>query len=104
MKILPEPATFEWDAGNIDKNFIRHKVSSREAEEIFENVPRFIFKDESHSQNEERYGIFGKTNEGRMLSIVFTLRNNNIRIITARDMSKKERSVYEQKIKTNPKV
>lgn len=49
MKILPKPLKFEWDKGNIDKNLVKHNVTDREAEEIFDNEPKFIFEDERHS-------------------------------------------------------
>lgn len=104
MKILPEPITFEWDKGNIDKNLVKHTVANREAEEVFENNLKFIFRDEKHSQREERYGLLGATDTGRKLSVVFTIKKDKVRIITARDMSKKERSAYEEKIKTYTKV
>lgn len=104
MKILPEPITFNWDKGNIDKNEKKHRVSRKEIEEPFQNQPIYIFEDEKHTTNsEKRRGIYGFTNNGRLLSLVFTLRNNCVRIITARDMSKKERSSYE-KIKIDTKI
>ena len=98
MKILPEPLSFEWDKGNLGKN-LKHKVSDKEAEEAFINGQLFIFKDQKHSQIENRYGFFGRTGTGRLLSIVFTIRRDKIRIITARDTSKKERKSYEKEIK-----
>ena len=100
MRILPEPLSFEWDKGNLGKN-LKHKVSDKEAEEAFINGPSFIFKDEGHSQVESRYGLFGRTSGSRLLSIVFTIRRDKIRIITARDTSKKERKAYEEKIKNH---
>lgn len=99
MKILPEPVVFEWDKGNIDKNRIKHNVEVKEAEEAFENDPKFLFSDDKHSLEEKRYGIYGRTNNGRKLSIVFIVRNGKVRVITARDMSKVERRTYEEKIK-----
>lgn len=105
MKILPDPISFLWDKGNIDKNFKKHKVTNKETEETFENKPKFIFEDEKHSTVEKRYGIFGVTDNGKQLSVVFTIRNDKVRIITAREMSKRERRSYEKiKIKTNTKV
>lgn len=93
--------SFEWDKGNLNKNFKKHKVANQEAEEIFTDEASFIFEDKTHSTDKEKhYGIFGKTGEGRLLSIVFTLREEKIRIISARDISKKERRSYE-KIKSN---
>ena len=98
MRILPKLVVFEWDKGNIDKNLKRHGVSNREVEEIFANKPRFIFDDERHSLGEKRYMIWGITNKGRRLTIFFTVRGEKVRIISARDMHKKERAAYEEKI------
>lgn len=103
MKTLPEPVEFDWDKGNFDKNFIKHKVTSKEAEEVFINL-KFIFEDEKHSLTESRYMIWGETNEGRKLSIFFTIRDKRIRVISARDMHKKERREYEKKFQTITKV
>jgi len=96
MKILPEPVEFEWDRANRDKNLIKHNVTNKEAEEVFQGENVFIFKDETHSQLEERFGLFGETKKGSLLSVTFTIRRNKIRIITARDMSKRERREYEK--------
>ncbi len=96
MRILPEPIAFEWDAGNQEKNFLRHKVTTQETEETFNHEPKFILEDEKHSLAEKRYGLLGETRSHRKISIVFTLRSNKIRIITARDMSRKERLFYEE--------
>lgn len=101
MRILPDPVSFIWDQGNIDKN-LKHEVKNKEAEEVFENKPS-IFKDEKHSITEKRYGLFGQTDHRRLLSIVFTIRKDKIRIITARDMSKRERRAYD-KIKNDSRV
>lgn len=88
---------FEWDKGNVDKSWIKHKVSNREAEEAFVNKPNFIFKDEKHSTLETRYLLWGATNKKRGLSIVFTMGKNQVRIISARDLNRKERKEYETK-------
>jgi uncharacterized DUF497 family protein len=85
---------FEWDKGNIDKNWIKHKVSSSECEQIFFNHPLLIQNDILHSTTEERYYALGKTDISRFLFVVFTVRNNLIRVISARDMSRKERKAY----------
>ena len=104
MRIEPKPVIFDWDKGNIDKNFVKHNVTNREAEEVFEDSPKFIFKDEKHSQVEERYGLYGGTKAGRLLFVVFTIKKEKVRIISVRDMSQKERRVYEGKIKDYSKV
>lgn len=94
--ILSLAEGFEWDEGNIKKNRERHRVSHIECEEIFYNSPIIVKKDEPHSESEDRYFILGKTDTDRLLFIVFTVRGKKIRIILARDMSRKERRIYEQ--------
>ena len=96
MKILPEPLLFEWDFGNIDKNYKKHKVVYQEAEEVFGNKPLTVSEDKAHSILEKRYQALGKTNKERKLFLSFTIREDRIRIISIRDMSKKEEKVYEK--------
>jgi len=93
---------FDWDAGNTDKNWIRHRVSASECEEVFFNDP-LIVKTKSHS-SEARHAAFGRTDQGRLLTVIYTVRGNKIRIISARDMSRKERRNYGQKIKEDTEV
>lgn len=97
MKILPEPLSFEWDEGNIDKNLVKHGVTDREVEEVFNNEPIGIFEDIKHSLKEQRLVAYGVTNLNRKLTVIFTLRRQQIRVISARDQNKKERRVYEEK-------
>jgi uncharacterized DUF497 family protein len=85
---------FQWDSGNIDKNRLKHDVEAFEAEQTFFNDPLIIIPDEKHSTSETRYAAFGKTNDGRKLAMVFTKRDQSIRIISARAMNKKERGYY----------
>jgi len=94
--ILSFAKDFEWDEGNIKKNWERHRVSHIECEEIFFNRPIIVKNDEPHSTGEDRYFVLGKTDAGRLLFIVFTLRGNKIRIISARDINRKERKIYEE--------
>ena len=96
-EILFNTTGFDWDRGNKDKNFIKHNVASREAEEVFFNKPRFIAEDKKHSKKEKRYMVWGITNKKRKLIAIFTIRKNKTRIISARDMNRKERSFYEKK-------
>lgn len=96
MKILPEPLSFEWDQGNIDKNLVKHGVINKEAEEMFSNKPLLVSEDVKHSSKERRFQALGKTDEKRLLFISFTIRNEKVRIISARDMNKKEVKVYEE--------
>ena len=86
---------FEWDEGNRDKNK-KHKVEWHESEEVFFNQPLLIALNPRHSQQEVRFQALGKTNFGRLLFISFTVRRHKVRIISARDQSRKERSIYEK--------
>lgn len=96
MSVLRGILGFEWDRGNRDKNEAKHGVASVECEEIFFNKPLIVVADEDHSHMEERYFALGKTHGKRLLSIVFTMRVNKIRVISARPMSRKERRIYEK--------
>lgn len=87
---------FDWDEGNRDKNWLKHLVSNRESEELFFNLPLIVVADIKHSELEERFFALGQTNDGRLLFISFTVRLNKIRVISARDMSQKERERYAQ--------
>ena len=98
MRVVKKVFEFEWNKGNIDKNLEKHGVENKEAEEIFFDEKRFIFKDKLHSFGEERFRIIGKTKKKRLLFIVFTKRGRKIRIISARDINKKEVFLYEEKI------
>jgi hypothetical protein len=91
---LNNVAGFEWDDGNRDKNLINHQVTTSECEEVFFNLPLLLQPDLTHSNREARSFVLGQTNEGRYLFIVFTIRGDKIRVISARDMSKKERTAY----------
>jgi len=87
---------FDWDDGNKQKNWEKHQVDFRECEEVFFNQPLLIKEDLKHSSQEKRFFVLGRSDIGRTLFLVFTLRNNKIRVISARDQSKKERKIYEQ--------
>lgn len=86
---------FQWDKDNIEKNWLKHKVSPVECEQLFFNKA-FLAEDVKHSQREKRYYALGLTNERRLLFVAFTIRRDLIRVISARDMSKKERKIYEE--------
>ena len=89
---------FQWDDGNARKNVDSHDVSQHEAEQVFSSRPLLIVDDTAHSQQEHRLNAFGVTATGRRLHVTFTMRNEGtlIRIISARDMSRRERNRYEQ--------
>ena len=86
---------FDWDEHNAEKKWEKHSVTPFEFEQIFFNLPLVLADDIKHSQNERRFYALGKTDAGRMLFGVFTIRQNNIRVIMARDMNREERAVYQ---------
>ncbi len=94
---------FDWDAGNTRKSEAKHGVSQTEAEQVFFNAPLLLAADPKHSEAEPRFHALGRTT-GRLLHISFTLRfgGRKIRVISARDMHRKERIVYEENAQTNP--
>ena len=85
---------FEWDEGNTGKNWDRHQVTDGECEQIFFNQPLAAMLDEAHYNDEDRILVLGKTDSGRKLFVVSTIRRDLIRVISARDMTKREREVY----------
>jgi uncharacterized DUF497 family protein len=97
MKIECEQfAGFQWDEGNIDKNLLKHTVQNWECEQVFLNEPILVLGDPKHSLTEERCAAFGKTDAGRLLTVMFTKRGELIRIISARDMNRRESRFYEE--------
>lgn len=87
---------FDWDAGNSNKNFIRHSVQNRECEQVFFNQPLVVLEDTLHSAIEKRWAAFGKTDANRLLVVIFANRGNLLRIISAHDMNRRERQYYEE--------
>lgn len=96
-RTLKEISGFEWDKGNKQKSLVRHEVSNEECEEIFFDPNKEIQKDILHSMDEERYVLIGQTKQRRLLYIIFTIRKDKVRVISARDINKKERKLYEEK-------
>lgn len=93
-ELIYQCSGFDWDEGNSKKNWMLHQVSSSECEQVFFNEPFLVVDDKKHSQVEKCWYILGQTDFGRLLFIVFTIRRDLIRIISARDMHKKERGIY----------
>lgn len=89
---------FDWGEGNLVKNAGKHGVSVGEAEQMFWNRPLIVAGDAAHSGTERRFFALGRSDAGRMLFAVFTLRAAGalIRVISVRDMSRKERRAYAQ--------
>jgi uncharacterized DUF497 family protein len=94
MTRLPGVEGFNWDEANLAKNWEKHRVTPWECEQVFFNLPLVIADDLAHSTMEPRYYVLGQTDAGRRLFMVFTIRRRRIRIISARDMSPKERRTY----------
>ena len=96
--ILANCKGFQWDEGNRDKNWYLHQVSNSECEELFFNLPLIIARDTKHSQTEQRYYALGRTDANRWLFIAFTIRDDLIRVISARDMNHKESGKYANRL------
>jgi uncharacterized protein len=91
---LSRAVGFQWDAGNVDKSSVKHQVTPRECEQVFFNRPLVAAEDHAHSHGEDRFFCLGQTDAARFLFIAFTMREDLIRVISARDMSRKEREAY----------
>ena len=86
---------FDWDTGNTGKN-LKHGVSDEEAEQIFLDPTSITFFDKGHSRHEQRFFVVGVTQANRKLYVAFTVRESKIRVISARDLNKKEFPLYEK--------
>ena len=95
---------FDWDEGNLTKNWDKHRVAHVECEQVFFNRPLVVAEDEPRSQQESRYYALGQTDAGRFLFLVLTIRDNLIRIISARDMSRKERNRYHAQLEKSSEI
>lgn len=95
MHELSDSTGFQWDEGNAEKNWEKHRVARLECEQPFFNKLFLVHEDEQHSNKESRYFALGHTNQGRYLFIVFTPRDDLIRVISARPMNRTERRHYD---------
>ena len=95
MSDLGDSVGFDWDEGNADKSWIRHRVSRSECEQVFFNRPFIVHEDPLHSDAENRFYALGRSDAWRRIFVVFTLRGELIRVISARDMTPKERRRYD---------
>jgi len=89
-------AGFEWDQGNSSKNLLKHQFEDWECEQVFFNEPLLVLDDPKHSLVEKRWVAFGRTGGGRLLVVIFTKRGKLLRVISARDMNRKELTFYEE--------
>jgi len=101
VKLLLNCTGFEWDKNNSEKIWLKHQVSPTESEQVFFNLPLVVADTVTLSGKENRHYALGRTDVDRKLFVVFTVRANHIRIISARDMSRKERRVYKSHEKEN---
>ena len=92
---------FQWDEGNSEKTWVRHKVSQAECEQLFLNRPVVVTFDEDHSKLERRFVALGHADSGRQLSVVFTVRGSLLRVISGRPMSRRERGIYAKRTQTS---
>ncbi len=90
---------FEWDEGNSNKNWYLHPVTDGECEDVFFNLPLIVAADAKHSNREKRFYALGRTENNRWLFVAFTVRENLIRVVSARDMTGREQRKYAEKIK-----
>lgn len=96
MTVWKEPIQFQWDAGNREKNWLKHRVTPAECEEAFFDAHKRILGSVLHMGHETRFVLLGRTQGGRMLVVVFTLRGHAVRVISGRAASRRERSLYEK--------
>jgi uncharacterized protein len=102
--ILAKCTGFEWDQHNSEKIKTKHAVTPVECEQVFFNIPVIAGDDEKHSKAENRFYVLGQADSGRLLFLVFTVRNDKVRVISARDMNRKERRVYQTQEEENTPV
>jgi uncharacterized DUF497 family protein len=91
---LSECVGFDWDESNTAKNWERPKVTREEAEDVFFHEPLVVRGDAGHSSKEKRYRALGRTSRGRLLFVAFTIRRKLIRVISVRDMNRRETEEY----------
>jgi uncharacterized DUF497 family protein len=91
---LGECVGFDWDESNIAKNWERHRVTPEEAEDVFFQEPLVLRSDAEDSSREKRYRAIGRTSRGRLLFVAFTVRRKLIRVISVREMNRKEAGEY----------
>jgi len=98
MLDLSHAQGFQWDEGNERKSADKHGVTQSEAEQVFFNEPLLLVADHRHSDSEARYNALGQTDDHRHLHVTFTLRQQGrlIRVISARDMNRREKTRYDQ--------
>ena len=87
---------FEWDENKAKVNFGKHKISFEEAKTVFDDVFLLTFPVLTHSEAEQRYINIGLSSQGRILIVIHTERETNIRLISSRKAAKFEQRDYEE--------
>lgn len=96
LELFKNPLEFEWDRGNKEKNLVKHGVANVECEETFFDPHKRVLKAVFHvgiAGREKRYVLIGRTKTERILYVVFTVRRDKVRVISARDLNRKERGL-----------
>jgi len=88
--------TFKWDGKKAKQNIRKHGISFEEATTVFMDPLSLTIADPIHSDYEERFIITGESIQGRLLVVVHTENNDNIRIISARIAKSSEKGIYEK--------
>ena len=96
MTVWKEPIQFQWDIGNQEKNWVKHRVTHAECEEAFFDPHKRLLRPTLHGERETRHVLIGYTAGKRLLFVVFTIRGHTVRVISARDVHKRERNLYEE--------
>ena len=96
MHVRKEPLQFQWDSGNREKNWLKHRVTPGECEEVFFDPHKRISRSALDTGRETRYALIGRTQAQRWLFVVFTLRGHMVRVISARDLNRRERGLHEE--------
>lgn len=87
---------FEWDPRKAKKNLSKHGVSFKEASSAFYDALSTAGKDPDHSTDESRWVLFGESRARRLLVVSYVERGDAIRIISAREITPREREIYEE--------
>ena len=90
------PLLIEWDEKKAQRNITKHGASFKEAATVFGDLQSFTIEDPLHSEEENRFVTIGESFRGRILVVVHTERDSNIRIVSARTASRRERKLYEE--------
>jgi hypothetical protein len=99
--LLDECVGFDWDEANVEKNWEHHHVTQEEAEDVFFSEPLVVRGDIRHSRREKRYYALGQTSRGRRLFVAFTIRRKLIRVISVREMNRREQEFYDKHEEAN---